>query len=227
MLKSGFKSLFLLLLATALISCGENKKQPKSEDEFLNAAKTLYDSAAAKKDKELFTQSINTYKDFIKTYPKSEKVLTAYNQIAGIYFDNLQNYQEAIGTYREIVDKFPDKREAKQSLFMVAFIYDETLKDKENAMASYKKFLEKYPQDTDPNDKMSESAKRMLEVLETGQSIEDIILKSIEKQGDTKETPKETPKQTAKDKNIDQKPPKDQRKTNKTDDATTDAPVKK
>jgi len=218
MLKSGITVSILLLLALTLISCGENKKKPQTEDEFLNTAKTLYDSAVVKKDKELFIQSINSYKDFIKTYPKSEKVLTAYNQIAGIYFDNLQNYQDAIGTYYEIVDKYPDKKEAKQSLFMIAFIYDETLKDKESAKASYKKFLEKYPQDTDPNDKMSESARRMLEVLETGQSIEDIILKNIEKQGDVKETPKETPK----DKKDDQKPPKEQRKTMNVDDATTD-----
>ena len=51
------------------------------------------------------------------------------------------------------------------------------MKDKENAILSYKKFLEKYPQDSDPNEKLSESAKVMLQTLESGTSIEDMIKK--------------------------------------------------
>ena len=64
---------------------------------------------------------------------------------------------------------------------MVAFIYDETLKDKEKAIKSYQTFLKKYPTDTDPNDKMSESAKTMLAVLQSGKSIEEMIQENIEK----------------------------------------------
>ena len=219
MFKIGLKALFLLAFALMIASCSDSGKKPQNEEEYLNAAKTLYDSALVKKDNDLFAQAINTYKDFIKNYPNSEKVLTAYNQIAGIYFDNLQNYQEAINTYREIIDKYPDKKEAKQSLFMIAFIYDESLKDKENAKITYKQFLEKYPEDTDPNDKMSESAKRMLEVIETGKSIEEIILNSIESQNKETKTEEKTDVKSQDDGNV---PPKEKVKPKKVDDATSD-----
>ena len=91
---------------------------------------------------------------------------------------------------------------------MVAFIYDETLKDKENAMASYRLFLEKYPKDADENDKMSESARRMLEVLETGKSIEELILQNAGNEETKTETKTEVKKETKQDPNVDSKPPK-------------------
>ncbi len=213
MLKIVFRTLLLVILSVMLVSCSEQTKKPQNEEEAFNAAKTTYDSAVVRKDKDMFAQSINLYKEFIKNYPNSEKVKNAYNQIAGIYFDNLQNYQEAINTYNEIVAKFPDSKEAKQSLFMVAFIYDETLKDKENAKASYKKFLDKYPTDTDPNDKMSESARVMLEVLESGVSIEEKIKQNTageKTSGDTK-IKTETADVEKKESDL---PPKEQRKQN-------------
>lgn len=164
----------LILLAVMLISaagtftgCSKGGTN-KSEQAYLDEAKAKYDAKE-------FQASIDTYKEFIKTYPKSDKAIYAYNQIAGIYFEGLKNYPETIKTYQELADKYPQTKDAKQSLFMVAFIYDETMKDKENAKTAYKKFLEKFPNDTDPNDKMSESAKMMLQTLESGKSIEDMI----------------------------------------------------
>jgi tetratricopeptide (TPR) repeat protein len=181
-----------------ITSCGKQEKELKTEEEYLTNAKSLYDSALVKNDNELFNQSIKKYQEFLAKFPKSEKVLFAYNQIAGIYFDNLKNYPEAINTYKMVFEKYPDTKEAKQSMFMVAFIYDETLKDKENAKTYYKKFIEKYPADTDPNDKMTESAKRMLEVLESGKSIEELILQNSDnnKTTETKQEPKKEEKKT-------------------------------
>jgi len=210
MLKSKAKILTLIVIAVTLISsCSDDTK---TEEEMLSKAKTTYDSALASKNNDLFTESINLYKGFIEAYPNSEKVVFAYNQIAGIQFESLKNYQESIKTYKEIAEKFPESKEAKQSLFMVAFIYDETLKDKDNAIAAYKFFLEKYPEDTDPDDKMSESAKIMLQVLESGTSIEEMILKNIEEQekkGDeekkdeeVKEEPKEEVEKDVKIKKV-------------------------
>jgi len=187
-MKNLIKFLFLFGFAVLLISCGDKKNEPKNEEEYLNSAKQLYDSALAKNDKGMFAQSIDRYKEFIAKYPKSEKVVSAYTEIAKIYFDNLQNYPEAINTYKAVFEKFPDKKEAKQSLFMIAFIYDEAMKDKENAKASYRLFLDKYPTDTDANEKMSESARRMLEVLESGKTIEELIMQN------NPETSKETKK---------------------------------
>lgn len=163
----------VLIISVLLTGCSENKK---TEDQYLTDAKT-------KLDEKKYDESITDYREFIKNYPKSDKAVFAYNQIAGIQIENLKNPQEGIKTYKELAEKYPSTKEAKQALFMVAFMYDETLKDKDNAIASYKIFLEKYPTDTDPNDKMSESARTMLEVLQSGKSIEEIIQQSIDKMG--------------------------------------------
>lgn len=227
MLKTGLNLLVVALIAVMITACGKQEKQLNTEEEYLTTAKSLYDSAVVKNDNELFNQSITKYKEFVAKYPNSEKVIFAYNQIAGINFDNLKNYPEAINTYKTIYEKYPDKKEAKQSLFMVAFIYDETLKDKDNAKTFYKKFLEKYPTDTDPNDKMSESAKRMLEVLETGKSIEELILQNSGNENTKTETKTEVKTETKQDPNKDASNTDTKKKTqvapdNKTDDGTKD-----
>ncbi len=166
------KLLIILVLAT-IIGCSTNKK---TEDEYITAAK-------AKFDNKQYDEAILEYREFLKNYPKSEKAVFVLNQIAGIYIDPLKNPQEGVKIYKELAEKFPNTKDAKQSLFMVAFIYDETLKDKNNAIKSYQEFLAKYPTDSDPNDKMSESARTMLEVLQSGKSIEEIIQQNIDKMG--------------------------------------------
>lgn len=176
MQKINLKFLYVLLFSILLIGCSQTSK--KAEDQYLNDAK-------AKLDEKKFDEAITEYREFLKNYPQSDKAVFAYNQIAGIQIDNMKNPQEGIKTYKEMADKFPGTKDGKQAMFMVAFMYDETLKDKDNAIASYKAFLEKYPTDSDPNDKMSESAKTMLEVLQSGKSIEEIIQQNINKMGDT------------------------------------------
>jgi tetratricopeptide (TPR) repeat protein len=172
MITRNFFSVLLLIITVSFISCGPGHK---TEEQYLNDAK-------AQEEAQKFDEAIATYKEFVKAYPKSDKNIFAYNRIAGIYIDKMKNYQEAINTYNELAAKHPDTKEAKQSLFMVAFIYDENMKDAAKAKEAYKNFLAKYPSDTDPNDKMSESAKMMLQVLESGQSIEDLIKSKIDNQ---------------------------------------------
>lgn len=172
------KNFTLLFLTLILVGCSNPKK---TEEVYLTEAKTQF-------DEKKYDESIKTYRDFIKDYPKSDKAIYAYNQIAGIQIDAMKNPQEGIKTYKELAEKFPSTKEAKQGLFMVAFIYDETLKDKDNAVKAYEEFLKKYPTDTDPNDKMSESAKTMLEVLKSGKSIEEMIQQNIEKMGNQGKT---------------------------------------
>lgn len=199
MRKINLKFLSLILFSVILIGCSESKK---TEDQYLTDAKT-------KLDEKKYDEAIVSYQEFLKNYPKSDKAVFAYNQIAGIQIDGLKNPQAGIKTYTELAEKFPNTKDAKQSLFMVAFIYDEQLKDKDNAIKAYKAFLAKYPKDMDANDKMSESATTMLEVLQSGRSIEEIIQENINKMSgqsasdtvktkimdDKTETPKtETPK---------------------------------
>ena len=170
------KFLPFLLLVVLFASCTQSSK--KTEEQYLADAKARY-------EEKKYDEAITNYREFLKNYPKSGQAVYAYNQIAGIQIENLKDHLGAINTYKELAASSPDSKEAKQSLFMVAFIYDETLKDKENAKQAYKVFLQKYPTDTDPNDKMSESAKTMLDVLESGKSIEDMIQEKINKMGDS------------------------------------------
>lgn len=216
MLNSKIKILLSIALIFTLASCS---KKMKTEEDYLSTAKSLYDSAVVKKDNNMFTESINTYKEFLKEYPKSEKAAFAYLQIAKTYDENLANYPDAIKAYTEVVDKFPATKDAKQSMFLVAFIYDEKMKDKDNAIISYKKFLEKYPKDSDENEKLSESARVMLQTLESGNSIEDII-KKIES-NESKDTKKDDKKKddVKKDDVKKDAPPV---KLNKIDDGTSD-----
>lgn len=176
MFQTKIKFLYLIVLAVLFAACSDST-QVKPEQEYLDAAQQ-------KLEAQDFQGAIDEYEALIKNYPSSPGAITAYNQIAGIYFESLKDYEKSIETYKRLAEAFPDSKEAKQSLFMVAFIYDETLKNKEEAIAAYNTFLAKYPEDTDPNDKMSESAKMMLQVLEGGQSIEDMIMKQIETAGD-------------------------------------------
>lgn len=206
------KFLITLLFAILLVGCSSNKK---TEDQLMSEAK-------AKLDEKKYDEAIVAYREFLKNYPKSDKAADVYNQIAGIQIDKLKNPQEGIKTYQELAEKFPDTKESKQALFMVAFMYDETLKDKENAIKSYKLFLEKYPKDTDPNDKMSESARTMLEVLQSGKSIEEMIQQNIDKMGSS--SGKDTVKLDAKDAPSGQSKKQQKVETNKNDPADENSP---
>ena len=176
--KNGQKFLILLIIPLFLLSaCSKQSEE------------TLYTNAKAKIDeakkfeadnkpddaKKSYTEGIEMLKQLISDYPSSPKVPDAYNEIAKIYVDNFKDYPNAIKYYKELSDKYPSAKEAKYAMFMVAFIYDEMLKDKEMAKQSYQKFLDKYPTDENPNEKMSESAKMMLQMLQDNRSIEDII----------------------------------------------------
>lgn len=170
------KFFIILILSSMLIGCSESKK---TESQYLDDAKT-------KLDEKKYDEAIADYKEYIKNYPMSDKAVFAYNQIAGIQIENLKNPAAGINTYKELAEKYPSTKDAKQALFMVAFMYDETLKDKDNAVKSYQIFLDKYPTDNDPNDKMSESARTMLEILQSGKPIEEIIQQNIDKLGTQK-----------------------------------------
>jgi hypothetical protein len=76
------------------------------------------------------------------------------------------------------------------------------MKDKEQAKVAYQKFLDKYPKDEDPNEKMIESAKMMLQMLQENKSIEDIIknVQPKEQKDTTKVNNKEQVKEQKKEK---------------------------
>ena len=172
------KFLILLLIPVFFLSACSKE----SEDTIFNNAKAKIEEAKKleadnKPDeaKKAYNDAIEMLKQLISDYPSSPKVPDAYNEIAKIYVDNFKDYPNAIKYYKELSDKYPAAKETKYAMFMIAFIYDEMLKDKEMAKQSYQKFLDKYPTDENPNEKMSESARMMLQMLQDNRSIEDII----------------------------------------------------
>jgi tetratricopeptide (TPR) repeat protein len=180
----------------------------QSEESMLLEAKTKMEEAVKlegenkpEEAKKAYENVIAIYKQVLDDYPNSEKAPSIYSNIAKIYSDNLRDYNNAIIYYKEASAKFPETREAKYAMFMIAFIYDEMLKDKDMAKDSYKKFLDKYPKDDDPNEKMSESARMMLQMLEENRSIEEII-KGSQQTTDTNKTQDSEKKEVPKDKNL-------------------------
>jgi tetratricopeptide (TPR) repeat protein len=173
----------LLLILFLVSSCTK-----QSEDSMLSDAKAKLDEAKkleeqSKPDeaRKFYKEAVEIYQQFLKDYPGSPKAAEVYSTIAKIYSeakisdDKNQDYTNAVRYYKELAEKYPDTKDAKYAMFMIAFIYDEMLKNKELAKEAYRKFLEKYPKDEDVNEKMSESARMMLQMLEENRSIEDII----------------------------------------------------
>jgi tetratricopeptide (TPR) repeat protein len=174
------KFLFLLLIPALMLMFSSCTKE--SEDSILLSAKTKMEEAKKletenKLDeaKKGYNEAVEIYKKFLAEYPSSPKAPEVYSSIAKIYVDNLRDYPNAIKYYQELSQKHPATKESKYGMFMIAFIYDEMLKDKEKAKENYRKFLDKYPKDEDANEKMSESARMMLQMLDENRSIEDII----------------------------------------------------
>lgn len=175
----------VLLLVPLFIfsSCTKQSEESllTSAQSKLDEAKKLEEQSKLEEARKPYQEAIELYKQFLKEYPSSPKASEIYSTIAKIYSeakvseDKNQDYTNAIRYYKELSEKFPETKEAKYAMFMIAFIYDEMLKDKELAKDAYRKFLEKYPKDEDPNEKMSESARMMLQMLEKNVSIEDII----------------------------------------------------
>ena len=89
MRKINLKFLSVILFSVILIGCSQNKK---TEDQYLTDAKTQL-------DEKKYNEAIVSYQEFLKNYPKSDKAVFAYNQIAGIQIDGLKNPQAGIKTY--------------------------------------------------------------------------------------------------------------------------------
>lgn len=183
MFKNKVNLLLLVLAALVFAACGQKPSKTEAQ---------LMDEAKAKLDAQQYPEAIALYKELISAYPQSPQAMTAYDQIAGIYIDRMQNFQEGINTYKEMSAKYPGTKEGKRSLFMVAFTYDEKLNDKQKAIETYKEFLVKYPKDEGPEDKMSSDAKAMIEMYESGKTIEQMIEENIKKSAGDNTAPKDT-----------------------------------
>lgn len=193
----------------------------------MEEGKKLESENKAEDAKKSFGEAIELYKKFLAEYPTSQKAPEVYSNIAKIYVDNLRDYPNAIKYYEELTQKHPASKESKYGMFMVAFIYDEMLKNKDKAKENYKKFLDKYPKDEDPNEKMSESARMMLQMLDENRSIEDIIKNT---QKDSTKIDKKAPEKKdteLKNQNKDdiKVPPQDTKKP-KNDGSSDETPAK-
>jgi len=206
-MKKFIYSFFVFTLMAVLISSCGDKTGGLSEEDLFTKAKQMSDSSTQLNNDDLRKEAIGLYSEFLKNFPNSQKTADAYNQIAGLYF-GMKDYQKAIETYMELYEKHPDTKEGKNALFMVAFTYDETLKDKDKAIAAYKKFLEKFPQDAE-GEKLSESARVMIDKLVSGDDIIKLIEENEKKSASEKKSEEKTEPKKETDPNLH---PKEQRK---------------
>jgi tetratricopeptide (TPR) repeat protein len=220
----------LVLIIPALLFTACSKE---SEETILMNAKTKMEEAKKldaenKPDeaKKAYNEAIELYKKFLTEYPNSAGAPEAYDNIAQIYNLYLKDYTNSIKYYSELAQKHPAAKQSKYALFMIAFIYDESIKDKQKAKESYKLFLEKYPKDDGPGEKLSESARIMLQMMEGNQSIEDII-KNTQKDSTKTEQPKKTDTTSVKKKNEDPRVPSQENKTPNQDGSPDDDNKKK
>lgn len=140
-----------------------------TQNDLLKEAKKYYDN-------KFYNSAVGIYSDFVLRNPNADQKRYALKQIADINFEMLKDYDASIFVYQIIADNYPYTRDAKEALFVIAFIYDDHLKDKETAIIKYKEFIDLYKDDPpDINDKMVESARVVLKVLETGKTIKEVM----------------------------------------------------
>lgn len=86
---------------------------------------------------------------------------------------DMENFDDAFKQNAVVAGMFPETAEGEKALFNMGFILDENLGKKNEAAAIYRQFIEKYP-----NSEMAESAKWLLENIESkGQLAKDLIEK--------------------------------------------------
>ena len=94
MFQTKFKFLYLIVLTVFFAACSDST-QIKPEQEYLDAAQQ-------KLEAQEYQAAIDEYEALIKNYPSSPGAITAYNQIAGIYFENLQNYEKSESKQKDL-----------------------------------------------------------------------------------------------------------------------------
>ena len=134
--------LFVLFLATAMMSCNN---QEKERTNILDLEKNMVDGNgvlnAASADK-----LIEAYLNYAKKYPKDEISPDFLFKAVDISFAyNALNPQKTINIINVLIENYPDFEMSPMAMYIKGFVYENQMGDYENALETYHQFLEKYP----------------------------------------------------------------------------------
>ena len=134
--------LFVLFLATAMMSCNN---QEKERTNILDLEKNMVDGNgvlnAASADK-----LIEAYLNYAKKYPKDEISPDFLFKAVDISFAyNALNPQKTINIINVLIENYPDFEMSPMAMYIKGFVYENQMGDYENALETYNQFLEKYP----------------------------------------------------------------------------------
>ena len=134
--------LFVLILATAMVSCNN---QEKERTNILELEKNMVDGNgvlnAASADK-----LIEAYMNYANQFPNDEMspdFLFKAVDISVAY--NALNPQKTIDITNALIDNYPDFEMTPMAMFIKGFVYENQMKNYEKALETYHKFLERYP----------------------------------------------------------------------------------
>ena len=134
--------LFVLFLATAMMSCNN---QEKERTNILELEKNMVDGNgvlnAASADK-----LIEAYMNYAKKFPNDEMspdFLFKAVDISVAY--NALNPQKTIDITNVLIDNYPDFEMTPMAMFIKGFVYENQMNNYEKALETYQQFLERYP----------------------------------------------------------------------------------
>ena len=134
--------LFVLFLATAMMSCNN---QEKERTNILDLEKNMVDGNgvlnAASADK-----LIEAYMNYAKKFPNDEMSPDFLFKAVDISFAyNALNPQKTINIINVLIENYPDFEMSPMAMYIKGFVYENQMGDYENALETYNQFLEKYP----------------------------------------------------------------------------------
>jgi tol-pal system protein YbgF len=104
---------------------------------------TLYNASLATYKEGKFEESIRSFKEFLKKYPKSDLADNAHFWI-GESFLALKQYEQAILAFQEVIKKYPKGNKVPGALLKQALAFLE-IKDKTSSSLLLKKIIKNYP----------------------------------------------------------------------------------
>ncbi|HEY4717197.1 MAG TPA: tetratricopeptide repeat protein [bacterium] len=88
--------------------------------------------------------SIRMFKTIVVNYPEYPKAMEAQKQIAGIFMEEVLDFQNAIGEYQKLLQMNPPQDEVPGYLLNIGRCY-ESVGNYEQAMVEYKNIISKFP----------------------------------------------------------------------------------
>lgn len=108
-----------------------------------NKETDLYEKSLRSFREGKYEESIDGFKSFVKTYPKSDRADNAYFWIGDSYM-GLKQYEQAILAFQDVVKKYPKGNKVPTALLRQAQAFLE-IKDKTSAEVLFKKVIKNHP----------------------------------------------------------------------------------